>query len=156
VAVVLMNRVETAVVNSPPRRWLQRGEARLLRRLGGPVAAGRVLELGCGRGFGTRLIPDRFGVREVDALDLDPRMVTRARITPGGRFYFDEITAAALATRGYRWLFEHPTEDRFTGAEFVAGLERQGLHVGPRRRTYLRGHDLIGVSERPALAGETR
>jgi SAM-dependent methyltransferase len=206
-----MNRVETAVVNSPPRRWLQRYEARLLHRLGGPVAAGRVLELGCGRGYGTRLILDRFGA--------DPAMVARARrrlaplrnrvrvmqgsatdlraaldpdgsgtggesdgydavfdfaivhhvpdwrnaiaevvrvLKPGGRFNFDKVTAAALATRGYRRLFEHPTEDRFTGAEFVAELERQDMHVGPHWRTYLRGHYLIGVAERPTLAGETR
>ncbi|MCH6165240.1 class I SAM-dependent methyltransferase [Pseudonocardia alaniniphila] len=213
-----MNRVETAVVNSPPRRWLQRYEARLLHRLGGPVTAGRVLELGCGRGFGTRLILDRFGAREVDALDLDPRMVTRARsrlaplgnrarvvrgsatdlraafdpggsgrggesggydavfdfaivhhvpewrhavaevvrvLKPGGRFYFDEVTAAALATRGYRWLFDHPTEDRFTGEEFVAELQRQGLQVRGWR-TYLRGHYLLGVAERPRGDGKSR
>ena len=62
--------------------------------------------------------------------------------------YFDEVTAAALATRGYRWLFDHPTEDRFTGAEFVAELDRQGLQVRAWR-TYLRGHYLLGAAERP-------
>lgn len=211
---MLMNRVETALVDSPPRRWLQRGEAHLLRRLGGPVPGGRALELGCGSGNGTRLILDVFGAARVDAVDLDLAMVARARrrlarfgdrvlvvqgsatdlaaalapdggggggydavfdfaivhhvpdwraaiaevvrvLRPGGRFYFDEVTAAALATRGYRWLFVHPTEDRFTGAEFVAELERQGLRVRGWR-TYLRGHYLLGVAEQPALGGELR
>jgi SAM-dependent methyltransferase len=207
---MLMNRVEVAVVNSPPRGWLQRYEVRVLRRLGGTVEGGRVLELGCGSGFGTGLILDRFGARAVDALDLDPAMVARARrwlvpfgdrvrvaqgsatdvraalgpdggesggydavfdfaivhhvpdwraaiaevvrvLKPGGRFYFDEVTAAALATRGYRWLFEHLTEDRFTAREFVAEVERHGLRT--RWRACLRGHYLIGVAER---GGESR
>ncbi|OZM76424.1 class I SAM-dependent methyltransferase [Pseudonocardia sp. MH-G8] len=211
---MLMNRAETALVNSPARRWLQRGEAHLLRRLGGRVPGGRALELGCGSGNGTRLILDTFGADRVDALDLDPAMVARARrrlarfedrvrvavgsatdlrtalapdggedggydavfdfaivhhvpdwrsaiaevvrvLRPGGRFYFDEVTAAALATRGYRWLFDHPTEDRFTGEEFVAELQRQGLRIGGWR-TYLRGHYLLGVAERPGGDGESR
>ena len=47
-----MNRVETAAINSPPRRWLQRYEARALIALGGRVPGSRVLELGCGSGSG--------------------------------------------------------------------------------------------------------
>lgn len=205
---MLMNRVETALVNSPPRRALQRFyEIPTLLRLGGALPAeARVLEVGCGAGYGTELILRRFATARVDAIDLDPAMVTRAKrrlsgyggrvrlatgdmtdlraaldaedgsydavfdfaivhhvpdwraavaeivrvLKPGGRFYFDEVTAAALATRGYRWLFDHPTEDRFTASEFVAELERQGLQVGARWRTRVRGHYLLGVAERPA------
>lgn len=208
---MLMNRVETALVNSPPRRALQRYyEVPLLRRLGGMLPPNaRVLEVGCGAGYGTELILTRFGAARVDALDLDPAMVARARrrlarygdrihlavgdatdlgaagldaaragkeaaydavfdfaiihhvpdwraaigevvrvLRPGGRFYFDEVTAAALATRGYRWLFDHPTKDRFTGEEFIAELQHQGLTVRAWR-THLRGHYLLGVAERP-------
>jgi hypothetical protein len=54
VAVVLMNRAESGVVNSSPRRWLPRYEVRLMHRVGGPIAVGRALELGCGQGIGTR------------------------------------------------------------------------------------------------------
>ena len=201
---MLMNRVETALVNSPPRRALQRlYETPTLLRLGGALPPdARVLEVGCGAGYGTELILRRFGAARVDALDLDPAMVTRAKhrlagygdrvrlatgditdlraaldaedgsydavfdfaivhhvpdwraalaeiarvLRPGGRFYFDEVTAAALATRGYRWLFDHPTEDRFTAREFVAELEGQGLQVGSRWRTRFRGHYLLGVA----------
>jgi hypothetical protein len=49
---VLMNEVETALVNSPPRRWLQRYEAHLLRRLGGLCRAGGCWSWGAGRGSG--------------------------------------------------------------------------------------------------------
>ena len=211
---MLMNRVETALVNSPPRRALQRFyEVPALRRLGGPLPPhARVLEVGCGAGYGTELILRRFGAARVDAIDLDPAMVARARrrlaghgdrvrvavgdatdlrtalgagnasydavfdfaiihhvpdwraaigevvrvLKPGGRFYFDEVTAAALATRGYRWLFDHPTHDRFTGQQFIAELERQGLRVGPRWRTHIRGHYLLGVAQRPQPDGPAR
>jgi ubiquinone/menaquinone biosynthesis C-methylase UbiE len=77
---MLMNRIETAVVNSPLRRGLQRlYEAPLLVRLGGRVAGGRALQVGCGSGEGTRLILDTFGAARADAVGLDPAMVERAR-----------------------------------------------------------------------------
>ena len=76
---MLMNRAETLLVNSWPRAMLQRYyEAPLLRRLGGRVEGGRVLEVGCGRGVGTELIFDVFGAQHVTAFDLDPAMVARA------------------------------------------------------------------------------
>lgn len=214
---MLMNRVESALINSAPRRWLQRSyEVPTLLRLGGVrlSAGARVLELGCGPGYGTELILTRFGAGHVDAVDLDPAMVTRARrrlrrfgerarvaegsatdlraalatsqdvqdrggqdagydavvdfaiihhvpdwraaldevarvLRPGGRFFFDEVTAAALATRTYRTLFDHPTDDRFTAAEFIDELVQHGLHTDPDRwTTRLRGHYLLGVATR--------
>ena len=209
-----MNRVETALVNSPPRRVLQRFyETPTLLRLGGMLATdARVLEVGCGAGYGTELILRWFAAARVDALDLDPAMVARSKrrladfgdrvrlatgdmtdlrsalgaedgsydavfdfaivhhvpdwraalaeivrvLAPGGRFYFDEVTAAALATRGYRWLFDHPTEDRFTARDFVAELERQGLQVGSRWCTRIRGHYLLGVAQRPVTGTAPR
>ena len=202
---MLMNRVETVLVNSPPRRALQRYyEVPVLQRFGGMLPPGaRVLEVGCGAGYGTELILTRFGADRVDAIDLDSDMIARARrrlarfgdrvrlaagdmtdlraalgaeddsydavfdfaiihhvenwraavgeiarvLRPGGRFYFDEVTAAALATRGYRWLFDHPEHDRFSGPNFVAELERHGLRVGRRWTTRLSGHYLLGVAD---------
>ncbi len=79
---MLMNRIEKAAVNSPARRALQRfyEVPALLRLAGGPLAPGaRAVEVGCGSGYGTRLILDRFRAAQVDALDLDPTMVARAR-----------------------------------------------------------------------------
>ncbi|MFL0461165.1 class I SAM-dependent methyltransferase [Kytococcus sedentarius] len=37
------------------------------------------MEIGCGAGYGTSLILDYFGAGHVDAVDLDERMVGRAR-----------------------------------------------------------------------------
>ena len=75
-----MNRIETALVNSAPRRWLQQAvEVPMLLRLGGRMAGGTALEIGCGRGAGSELILDRFDADRVVGIDLDERMVARAR-----------------------------------------------------------------------------
>jgi len=203
---MLMNRIETAVINSALRRGLQHFyEAPLLARLGGRIAGGRALEAGCGSGQGTRLILDKFGAARVDAFDLDPAMVDRARrrlarygsgrvrlavgsvtdlraavgaqdasydavfefgiihhvedwraalaeiarvLRPGGRFFFEEVTATALARPPYRLLFDHPAEDRFTAGEFLAECGRHSLAVGERWATRVGGDYLFGVAER--------
>ncbi len=203
---MLMNRIETTVINSAPRRGLQHFyEVPLLARLGGRIAGGRALEAGCGSGQGTRLILDKFGAARVDAFDLDPAMVDKARrrlarygsgrvrlavgsvtdlraavgaqdasydavfefgiihhvedwraalaeiarvLRPGGRFFFEEVTATALARPSYRLLFDHPAEDRFTAGEFLAECGRHGLAVGERWATRVGGDYLFGVAER--------
>lgn len=75
-----LNRVEKVLMNNPVRAVVQRfHEAAMLERLGGRVTGKRALEIGCGRGVGTQIIFERFGARAVDAFDLDPDMVQRAR-----------------------------------------------------------------------------
>ena len=69
-------------------------------------------------------------------------------LRPGGRFYFEEVTKHALDRPTYRGLFDHPTEDRFTGEEFIAGLEDIGLRTGNRHRTLIAGDYILGVAER--------
>jgi ubiquinone/menaquinone biosynthesis C-methylase UbiE len=81
-----MNRAETWLVNSPPRRWLQRGvEVPVLKHLGGVMAGGTALEIGCGSGAGITLIRDRFGAERIIGIDLDERMIARARRRHVGR-----------------------------------------------------------------------
>ncbi|WP_030653029.1 MULTISPECIES: class I SAM-dependent methyltransferase [Streptomyces] len=79
---MLMNRIEKAAVNNPARRALQRfyEVPALLDMAGGPLAPGsRAVEIGCGSGYGTRMILDRFRAASVDAIDLDATMVGKAR-----------------------------------------------------------------------------
>ncbi|MGW5721447.1 class I SAM-dependent methyltransferase [Amycolatopsis sp. NPDC003865] len=207
---MLMNKAETALVNSPPRRWLQRFyEAQVLLRFGGRLIPGaRALEIGCGSGYGTRLVLERFGAGSVDAVDLDPAMIERAGrrlarygdrvrlvqgsatdlraaldaedggydavfdfgivhhipdwraaiaevarvLTPGGRFYFEEVTAHALARPIYQRLFDHPTEDRFTADQFLDQLAHHGLAV-LGSVTRISGDYLLGVAAKPVLTG---
>ena len=207
---MLMNKVETAVVNSPARRWLQQFyEIPVLLRFGGRLLPGaRALEVGCGSGYGSQLVLERFGAASVDAVDLDPAMVelasrrlarygTRVRLAqgsatdlraavnaddngydavfdfaivhhipnwraaiaevvrvlvPGGRFYFEEVTAHALARPIYQRLFDHPTEDRFTAEQFLEELGRHGLLV-LGSTTRISGDYLLGVAAKPVVQG---
>jgi SAM-dependent methyltransferase len=205
---MLMNRVESMLINSPPRRWLQRWyEVPTLLRFGGKLRPGtRALEIGCGPGYGTQLILEHFGASRVDAIDLDPAMIRRAKrrlarygdrvrvaqgsatdlvaamdaedgsydavfdfgiihhipdwraaitevarvLTPDGRFYFDEVTAHALARPTYRRLFDHPTEDRFTAEQFLGELSQQGLELLDSA-IRIAGDYLLGVAARRHL-----
>ena len=202
---MLMNKVETLLVTSPANRAFQRCvEAPILRRLGGRTPGAHALEIGCGSGYGSKLIVDQFGAATVDAIDLDPAMVTRASrrlrryrhqvrvvqgsaddlrsaldagdatydavfdfgiihhvtnwrdalaevarvLRPGGRFYYLEVTAAALARPSYRRLLDHPPEDRFTAGQFLAELTSHGLDPADRWRTYVGSDYLAGVAQR--------
>ena len=86
-----LNAIEKALMNNPVRAAIQRYfEAPRFRALGGTVPGGKVLEIGCGRGVGTQIIFEVFGVDQVDAIDLDPDMVRRARRRLAG--YGDRLT----------------------------------------------------------------
>lgn len=75
-----MNAAETALVNNPIRRAIQRRvESPMLLRFGGSVDGERVLEIGCGQGVGTEIILEQLGAAHVTACDLDPGMVDLAR-----------------------------------------------------------------------------
>lgn len=75
-----LNAVEKLLMNNPARAFVQRHyESALMERLGGRLDGMRVLEIGCGRGVGTEIVFERFGAAAVDAFDVDPDMVARAR-----------------------------------------------------------------------------
>jgi ubiquinone/menaquinone biosynthesis C-methylase UbiE len=76
---VKLNWVERLVVNSPFRVAMQRIEIRMLRVMAALDPGATVLELGCGRGVGSRLIAKTFNPGTIHALDLDPVMVQKAR-----------------------------------------------------------------------------
>ncbi len=70
--------LERSLVNNPFRVLVQRLELRWLRgRLPLPPGA-VVLEVGCGRGAGARLLAREFQPRALYALDLDEDMIRRA------------------------------------------------------------------------------
>ncbi len=109
---MLLNRLEFALMNNPVRAALQRHyESRRLLRMAGRMCGGRALELGCGRGVGTKLILDLFRADAVDAFDLDPRMVALARrqLRPRGsrvRLWVGDATAIPVAAATYDAVFD--------------------------------------------------
>lgn len=155
---MLINRVEYTLMNNPVRAAIQRGfEARRLLRMGGAIHNGAALEVGCGRGVGTELILDRFGAATVDAFDLDPTMVARARkrlVQRGthARFWVGDVTAIAAPDSTYDAVFDFGiihhvpnwraalTEIRRVlkpGARFYAEEMLRRFVVHPLTRTFL-------------------
>jgi ubiquinone/menaquinone biosynthesis C-methylase UbiE len=56
-------------------------------------------------------------------------------LKPGGRFYVEEYLKDFICHPVWRTLLDHPQEDRFTGADFIAGLETAGFRlVGTEER----------------------
>lgn len=69
-------------------------------------------------------------------------------LKPGGRFFFEEVTAQALNRWFYRTFLEHPKENRFTGDQFVAELEKNEIAVGRSQRYWFRGDLIVGVGRK--------
>lgn len=200
-----LNRTERLLVNNGARALVQRFyEGPLLRRLGGQVEGGQVLEVGCGRGVGVELLLRQFRAAHVCGVDLDSRQIERARkrlgvhydgrlrlevasvehlpfadgsfdavfdfgmlhhvpawqagiveirrvLKPGGTFFFEEVTRAALERWIYRKFLEHPVDNRFSEAEFLAELATHHLQPTTSTRKILFGDIFIGAAKlRPA------
>lgn len=197
-----LNLAERLLVNNSVRSMVQRRyEGPLLRRLGGTVKGGTVLEIGCGRGTGIELILQLFGAAHVCGIDLDPLQIERAWkqlqvkhdgrfmlmegdaqelpfadasfdavfdfgalhhvpdwqrgvseirrvLKPGGKFFFEEVTRAALKRWIYRSLFEHPAENRFSEAEFLEELMTCGMKPASTVRQVFFREIFIGVAKR--------
>ena len=75
-----LNRFGKLQMNNPARAAAQRRyTARHMLRLGGDLAGGTALEIGCGRGVGVEIILTTFAAANVVAFDVDPQMVDLAR-----------------------------------------------------------------------------
>jgi ubiquinone/menaquinone biosynthesis C-methylase UbiE len=70
----------------------------------------------------------------------------RRVLRPGGTFFFEEVTRAALERWIYRRFLDHPVENRFSEAEFLEALvSHQMKPVEPVRRL-LFGDIFIGAA----------
>lgn len=77
---MLMNNLEFWFVNNPIRGLIQELiEIRKIRRLSQLPTNKIVLEIGCGNGYGTRLIKKYFKPKKITAIDLDKRMIDIAK-----------------------------------------------------------------------------
>ncbi len=75
-----LNRIEFFLMNSPIRRFIQnKREIKEFCRLSSLPKNKTILEIGCGNGSGTKLIQNYFSPQEIQAIDLDPRMIQRAK-----------------------------------------------------------------------------
>jgi ubiquinone/menaquinone biosynthesis C-methylase UbiE len=70
----------------------------------------------------------------------------RRVLKPGGAFFFEEVTRAALDRWIYRTLLEHPRENRFSEAEFLQELTSRSLEPASVIQRVLFGDIFIGVA----------
>ncbi len=106
-------------MNNPARLWLQRRiMAPWLERLGGKVPGGRGLELGCGRGAALALLRERFGLRAITGLDLDPRMLAAGRRRGPTPLVLGDATAIPFAAESFDAVFD------FGAVHVIADWER--------------------------------
>jgi ubiquinone/menaquinone biosynthesis C-methylase UbiE len=69
-------------------------------------------------------------------------------LKPGGRFFFEEVTSHALDRWSYRTFLDHPEENRFSGKEFIAEIERRGMIVGENTVERNHGDFVFGVGQK--------
>jgi ubiquinone/menaquinone biosynthesis C-methylase UbiE len=72
----------------------------------------------------------------------------RRVLKPSGLFFFEEVTRAALNRWIYRTFFDHPAENRFSEAEFMAELSVQGIEPFGGLRRILSKDIFIGIAKR--------
>lgn len=75
----------------------------------------------------------------------------RRVLRPGGRFFFEEVTSHALDKWFYRLLMDHPTENRFSAAQFSEELERQGFSFVSNLEERYGGDFVFGVARLEAV-----
>lgn len=73
-----LNWAERLVVNSPVRVMVQRRIIKWIKGVTRIAPQARILEIGCGRGAGARLIQEEFHPATLHAFDLDQRMIRLA------------------------------------------------------------------------------
>ena len=74
-----LNWAERLVVNNPVRIWQQKLEIRWFQRIIARAKETAFLEVGCGRGAGAKLILENFHPSRLYTLDLDMKMILKAR-----------------------------------------------------------------------------
>jgi ubiquinone/menaquinone biosynthesis C-methylase UbiE len=76
-----LNFIERLFVNSPIRYGLQSLVFQWFKNTLRLSPAGRILEIGCGRGIGARMILKNFTPQQLCLMDLDQSMIARAQAT---------------------------------------------------------------------------
>lgn len=141
---------ELSLMNSRARQWLLRYWdfplfESMMKRHHVHLRNAAVLEAGCGSGYSTLMILQQFHPRSLDAFDLDPGQVERAKARGiPARFFVGDVTNTRLDSGLYEALFVcgvlHHCPDWRAGLEEIARLLRAGglLFIEEPTRPFVR------------------
>lgn len=108
-------------MNNPVRRASMRLEAKKLRKMSPAQSFERVLEIGCSEGQGTKNILRYWKPRAIYAIDLDPKMIARAkRCLADKRVLFAVGDAAKLTKAAFEAELTRLGFDAVSANEFVS------------------------------------
>jgi len=74
-----LSKFEFLAMNNFLRKFLQKWEIKKLRQISKIPRRKKILEIGCGAGFGAKLILKNFRPRQIFAIDFDEKMIARAK-----------------------------------------------------------------------------
>jgi len=94
-----LNKFEFLLMNNPVRSFIQEmHEVRVLRSMTSIGNIDRALEIGCGNGYGTKLIKKYFNPKRIDAVDLDEKMIDIAKRKNGdSSIHYEVMDASRLS-----------------------------------------------------------
>jgi len=99
-----LNPFEFLIVNNPIRRFIQ-SQIEVKGFLGVPnyVKNGKVLEIGCGSGYGVKLINKYFHPKEIYGIDMDEKMIKLAKKNkiPNTTFEVGDVTDLKLKDNSF-------------------------------------------------------
>jgi len=105
-----LNALGRLGMNNPARAWLLRNVVAGRLEAIDETPADRALVVGCGQGADIDVAIDRFGAREVVAIDIDPRQVARARrrtgLRPSVEVRLADVTATGLPDGSFDTVFD--------------------------------------------------
>jgi len=158
---VKLNRIETFLVNNSLRSILQRRlELPGLLKMAPKNRFKKVLEVGCGRGIAAKTLLEHYERVEVDALDIDERMLRLARIQLSShpnrsRLWQADVARIPVRANQYDAVFDfailHHLQDWRKGlAEIARVLKPGGVFYGTEMLDRFVLHPLIrGFLEHP-------
>ena len=105
-----LNKIEFALVNNPIRAFVQKNhEIKVLRKMTPITNIGFALEIGCGNGYGTKLIKEYFCPGRIEAIDLDEKMIgiaIRKNRDSSIQFYVMDASTLSFADRTFDAIFD--------------------------------------------------
>jgi ubiquinone/menaquinone biosynthesis C-methylase UbiE len=89
--------------------WIEKAISRFFKVFGDDLAGKRILEIGCGSGYGAQVIDQFFRPAELVATDLDPRLISKAKArvnAPTIQFAVADATRLPYENERYDAIFD--------------------------------------------------